>query len=172
MGSGVKWGHLRNGSRSGRQDKGSEAGVDNPFEEIKRGVDALVQMVPILPMETEDGGKEWRFAPGEGELREMARILALFDGWEEGQRETLLGGLPERRQEITEILRIVRAKITLNRTNRHFMGYLREGSPPSAGRDFYLTTFMRTVDHLQGIWQDVLRQGAPAAAPSLLPEGQ
>jgi hypothetical protein len=165
-------GHPRDGSRSGKWDSGSEEGVENPFEEIKRGMQDLIYKVPILPMETEDGGREWRFAPGEGEEQEMARILAIFDGWEEGERERLLLGLQERGQEITEILRIVRAKITLNRTNRHFMGYLREGAPPSAGRDFYLTTFVRTVDHLQGIWQDVLRQDAPKPAPSLLPEGQ
>ncbi len=149
-----------------------ETRVVAPFEEIRKGVEGLVLKVPIQPLETEDGGKEWRFAPEEGEEREMARLLSLFDAWEAKEREGLLERFPERRQEIIEILRIVRTKIALNRTNRHFMGYLREGASPSSGREFYLTTFMRTVDHLQGLWQDVNRQDAPSASPHPLPEGQ
>ncbi len=146
--------------------------MDNPFDQIRKGVGELVRQVAILPMETEDGAPEWCFAPGEGDNREMTRLLSLFDSWECHVRDSLLRVHPGRNQEIIEILRIVRSKIALNRTNRHFMGYIREGAPPSSGRDFYLTTFERTLDHLQGIWEETLRQEDPSASSSLLSEGR
>ncbi len=149
-----------------------EERVDIPFDQIRKGVGELVRQVAILPMETEDGSPEWCFAPGEGDEREISRLLSLFDSWESYARDSLLRLHPGRNQEIIEVLRIVRSKIALNRTNRHFMGYIREGALPSTGRDFYLTTFERTLDHLQGIWEQTLRREEPSGSPSLLPEGR
>lgn len=146
--------------------------VEHPFEEIKKGVERLVQTVPIKPMETEDGGKEWRFAPGEAEGEEVSRLLALWEEWETREKDSLLRRLPARTQEIVELLRIVRTKIALNKTNRHFMGYLREGAEPSAGRDFYVATFVRTIDHFQGIWDSASRQDGPDVPSSQSPEGR
>ncbi len=146
--------------------------VENPFEQMRKGVEELVRQVEILPMETEDGAPEWRFAPGEGEEQKIASLLSLFDEWESRARETLVRFQPERTQEINEILRIVRSKIALNRTNRHFMGYLREGAPPSMGKDFYQTTFSRTLDHLQEIWEESLRREKAGNSSPLFPEGR
>ena len=145
--------------------------VDQPFSEIKQGVDRLVREVVILPMETEDGGKEWRFAPKESDESEVSRLIALLDDWESREREALLSALPARSQEIVELLRIVRSKISLNKNNRHFMGYVREGAPLQAGRDFFVTTFVRTLDHLEGIWRSVASTDPSSSAVLTEPEG-
>jgi hypothetical protein len=124
----------------------------NHFELVKQRVSRLVENVRIVPMELPEGAREWCFSPGTEEEREILELLEIWDRWEDRERSSILSLFPERRQEIQELMRIVRSKIALNRTNRHFMGYLREGTGPQQGRDFYLTTFVRTVDHLAGIW--------------------
>lgn len=141
------------GARVSTGDHRGEGILDQThFEQIKNGVARLLEQVRIVPMDLPDGGQEWCFSPGAADEREILELLELWDRWENRERPAFLDAFPDRRQEILELLRIVRSKIALNKTNRYFMGYLRGGTGPESGRDFYWTTFVRTVDHLSGIW--------------------
>ena len=143
----------------------------NHFALVKSGVARLVEKVRIVPMELPEGGREWCFSPGPPEEREILELLEIWDRWENNERPSLLATLPERRQEILELLRIVRSKISLNKANRYFMGYLREGTGPETGRDFFLTTFVRTVDHLAGIWDSARGKNPNVPETPLSSEG-
>lgn len=134
------------------------------FVRIKEAVERLVRRVRIVPMDLPDGGKEWCFAPDATDEREMLGLEELWDRWENRERPLFLAAFPARGQEILELFRIVRSKIGLNKTNRHFMGYLREGAGPDAGREFYVMTFVRTVDHLEGIF-NASRAASPPSSP-------
>lgn len=138
----------------------------NHFEQVKDGVARLLERVRIVPMDLPDGGQEWCFCPEEAEEREILELLEIWDRWENRERPAFLAAFPDRRQEILELLRIIRSKIALNKTNRYFMGYLREGTGPESGRDFYKTTFVRTVDHLGGIWESVREKTVTTPPPS------
>lgn len=141
------------------------------FDRVKEGVGRLVGRVSLVRMEIPDGGREWCFSPDSADEKAILELLELWDRWENNGRGILFASFPERRQEITEILRILRSKIGLNKTNRYFMGYSREGDNGESGRDFFLTTFNRTLDHLAGLWRSAEKVKISGSDDSLSSEG-
>lgn len=135
-----------------------------PFDRIRQEVSRLVETVPLVRRELPDGVREWCFAPEEEDRRVLLDLVESWDRWEDKAKPVFMDRLPGRAQEIIELLRIVRTKIGLNGTNRHFMGYVRDGSDPEAGRVFFITTLTRTLEHLATLWESV-RNG-----PSSLPD--
>lgn len=127
--------------------------------DLKEGTRQLVLLVPVVAYPMEDGRDEWCFAPEEEHRREMARLEALFEAWEAESLPAMRERHPHREAEIRELLRIVRSKILLNKSNRHFLGYIPRGGTVEEGRAFYLTTFERTFVHLTGLLSDVAETG-------------
>jgi len=118
---------------------------------LKAGTRTLVLRVPVVSVAMEDGKNEWCFAPEEEDLREMERLGEILSRWEEAVAPAMRVLHPDREGEILELFRIVRAKLLLNRPNKYFFGYFRPGGSSDDGRDFYLTTFDRTLSHLAGL---------------------
>ncbi|MGC8529828.1 MAG: hypothetical protein ACP5OP_06480 [Leptospirillia bacterium] len=129
------------------------------ISDLKEGTRRLVLLVPVVAVPMEDGRDEWCFAPQESHRREMARLAALFEQWESESLPVMRASHPHREAEIRELFRIVRSKILLNNSNRHFLGYIPRGGKVEEGRSFYLTTFERTFDHLTGLLSDVTKPG-------------
>lgn len=133
--------------------------MENLVSDLTEGTRQLVQTVPVVTVRMEDGRDEWCFSPDEAHRLEMSRLEAIFDRWEKESLPAMAERHPDREGEIRELLRIVRSKILLNRTNRHFLGYVPRGGKVEDGRSFYLTTFERTFVHLTGLLSDPTKAG-------------
>ncbi len=125
--------------------------MENLASDLTEGARRLVLQVPVVTITMDDGRDEWCFAPEEEHRLEMSRLEKLFDRWESEVLPVLTERHPGREGEVRELLRIVRSKILLNRTNRHFLGYVPRNGKVEDGRSFYLTTFDRTFVHLTGL---------------------
>ncbi len=131
---------------------------------LKEGTRRLVLRVPVVSVAMEDGKNEWCFSPEEEDLREMDRLEEILSRWEETVAPTMRVLHPDREGEISELFRILRAKLLLNRPNKYFLGYLRPGESSDLGRNFYLTTFDRTLSHLAGLLRRTT-EGSPEGSP-------
>ena len=133
--------------------------MENLVSDLTEGTRQLVRTVPVVTVKMEDGRDEWCFAPQEEHHLEMSRLETLFDRWEKEFLPAMAERHPDREGEVRELLRIVRSKILLNRSNRHFLGYVPRGGTLEDGRAFYLTTFERTFVHLTGLLSQSTKPG-------------
>ncbi len=110
---------------------------------IAKGVQLIRKDLPGAPT-------EWCFSPGETETRLLLGVQEEWDRLEDAVLP-LLGKIPPlKKAETTEIMRILRSKLDLNKRNRHFVGYSGKNDPDGErGRAHFLESMDRTVRHFR-----------------------